>query len=513
MKNTADSKSKPARLTQSSGVVRDVLANLLGRAWVTMLSVVLVPVFISYLGVEAYGLVGFFITLQSVLVVLDFGFSTTLNRALARTRKHGISPEIFSLSYALDKLFLTVSVLIALMVWIGATWLSNNWIKQEYLDPSSVSLALRLMGVSIALYLPFMLYSGGLVGLGRQGYMNVIFSTGATLRFGGALLVLEVMPSVEAFFAWQVFAMAVQTVWCRAGFFATLGASGGRSAPVRGVLRKYIGFASGVGLTAGLGVVLTQLDKLILSRLLHLEQYGEYMLAWTLASLLFLASSPVVTTFFPRLSARLQRSDDEIKALYHSGAQVLALAVMPVAAILIVFSDNLLLLWLGDNQLASGLGGLVGTLAVGTLLNTLAQMPHALQLAYGLPQFGLYANMVLVIVAVPGYYFAALKLGTEGAAWVWVVLNLAYVIIGVPLMHHWILRGEFLFWFVRGVLLPLAVTLAVSLGCRQIITAFPGHVLSVPLLLLVCYLLVFLVALSVLPGAREYFLGLKFFRR
>jgi O-antigen/teichoic acid export membrane protein len=509
MKSSIPAKSAPIENHRSSGVVRDVTANLVGRAWATLLSVILVPVFIRYLGVEAYGLVGFFVTLQSILVVLDFGFSTTLNHAVARQRKQGLSAEVLSLADILDKLFIVLAMLIALVVSIGATWLSNHWVRLDELDSESVSIALRLMGVAIALYLPFMLYAGGLVGLGRQTYMNVILSTGATLRFGGALLVLEVMPSVEAFFAWQAFATAVQTLWCRASFFRTLRAGKVRSAPARGVLRRYIRFATGVGLTAGLGVVLTQLDKLILSRLLSLEEYGYYMLAWTLASLLFLASSPVVTTFFPRLSARVHQSDAELRTLYHSGMQLLVVAVMPVASILLVFSDQLLFIWLSDQQLASNLQGLVSALAMGTLLNTLVQMPHALQLAYGLPQFGMYANMVLVVVVAPAYYLATIQYGTEGAAWVWVTLNAAYAVIGVPLMHRWVLRGELLHWLVRDLLIPATAVFTISLGSRHLMNAAPETALVKLALIGVCYLAAFAAALSVLPGARAYLWRLR----
>ena len=47
---------------------------------------VFVPVYISYLGIEAYGLIGLFATLQAWLSLLDLGLSPTLNREMARLR-------------------------------------------------------------------------------------------------------------------------------------------------------------------------------------------------------------------------------------------------------------------------------------------------------------------------------------------------------------------------------------------------------------------------------------------
>jgi len=41
-----------------------------------------VLLYIKFLGIKAYGLVGFFATLQRLFIILDMGLSTTLNREL-----------------------------------------------------------------------------------------------------------------------------------------------------------------------------------------------------------------------------------------------------------------------------------------------------------------------------------------------------------------------------------------------------------------------------------------------
>ncbi len=49
-----------------------------------MMSLAFVPVYIKLLGIEAYGLIGFFLTLVAILSLLDLGLGTTLNRRLAQ---------------------------------------------------------------------------------------------------------------------------------------------------------------------------------------------------------------------------------------------------------------------------------------------------------------------------------------------------------------------------------------------------------------------------------------------
>jgi len=47
------------------------------------MGVAFVPLYIKYLGVEAYGLIGIFAILQSMLALLDMGMKPTLSRELS----------------------------------------------------------------------------------------------------------------------------------------------------------------------------------------------------------------------------------------------------------------------------------------------------------------------------------------------------------------------------------------------------------------------------------------------
>ena len=59
-------------------------ANFVGKGWSALMGIVFIPLLIEFMGVESYGLVGIFTTLQAVLVLMDMGLTTTLNREIAR---------------------------------------------------------------------------------------------------------------------------------------------------------------------------------------------------------------------------------------------------------------------------------------------------------------------------------------------------------------------------------------------------------------------------------------------
>ncbi len=63
---------------------KNILANLVGSASTAFLSFAFVPFYIHFMGIESFGLVGFFITMQAVFLLLDMGLSATVSRELAR---------------------------------------------------------------------------------------------------------------------------------------------------------------------------------------------------------------------------------------------------------------------------------------------------------------------------------------------------------------------------------------------------------------------------------------------
>lgn len=62
---------------------KNISANILSNAWSVLLALLLTPAYVSFLGVESYGLIGFHLSLIAVLGILDTGISATAVREIA----------------------------------------------------------------------------------------------------------------------------------------------------------------------------------------------------------------------------------------------------------------------------------------------------------------------------------------------------------------------------------------------------------------------------------------------
>src|SRR5690606_13134142 len=114
------------------------------------------------------------------------------------------------------------------------------------------------------------------IGLNKQVLFNGLNATLATVRHLGALLVLMfVSNTVTAFFLWQVCVSLLGLVVLALSVHSSLPSV---SEPVRFSKASLQGtwrFAAGMLGISLLSLLLTQVDKVLLSRLLRLEDFGR----------------------------------------------------------------------------------------------------------------------------------------------------------------------------------------------------------------------------------------------
>jgi O-antigen/teichoic acid export membrane protein len=187
--------------------------------------------------------------------------------------------------------------------------------------------------------------------------------------------------------------------------------------------------------------------------------FGYYTLAGTVAATLNHLTLPVTQAYYPRFTELVtQGNTSELIKTYHQSAQLISILIIPATLILVFFGKNLLLLWTGDALLVENVAPLLALLALGMMLNGFMHIPYMLTLAYGWTKFSVYLNITAVILLVPSMIWATLSYGAIGAAWIWVILNASYVLIGIHFMYRRLLITEKWRWYGNDIILPLLTT-------------------------------------------------------
>lgn len=443
--------------TQNSPMLRsNIIANFLGKVWPSLLGLILVPVYLRYLGIEAYGLIGFFVSLQVLISFLDLGLSTTTNREVARGLKTRENQEwTRDLIRTLEVIYGLIALVIAIGFFLAADWLATRWVNVEQLSISTVKFAAIIFGISLALRWPVALYSGVLQGSEKQVLYNCLYVGISTLRgVGAALVVAFVSRTIVAYLVWQLATAVFELFVMGLAAWKTLRLDSLPSPRVDfSSLKDVWWYSASVGANSLMAALIKQLDRLLLSKLLLLQQVGYYTTANTVYSAVGLFTFPIASAAFPRFSALIaEKNDKELAATYHKTSQYVSFIVAPISAVLMFFSYDILLLWARSEDVAIHAAPTLSVLAVAALFNSMMQMPFMLQLAAGITWISLWNNAINLIVLAPLMYFLISRYGVSGAGITWALFNILYYLIVPHIMHRYILPKEKLSWFLRDTL-------------------------------------------------------------
>ena len=473
------------------------------------MGLILIPLYIKFMGIESYGLIGVFVTLQVLFGLFDAGLGSTLNREMARrSALPHQEQEMRNLVRTLETIYWSISVVVGITVVSLSPIIAHHWIQSGQLPPQTVEQALFIMGFIMVFLMPIGFYSGGLLGLQKQVLLNVINVCMNTLRDVGAVLILWlVSPTIQAFFVWQFVITATNAFLLAFFLWRRLPLVEKKAVFQKQLLQGIWRFSAGMSGIAILGTILTQLDKVVVSKILSLEMFGYYMLASVVAMSLVRLFTPVFLSIYPRLTQLVSMNDQNgIIELYHKSCQLISVLILPVAIVIAFFSYEVIFLWTQNQATAENTHLVLSILICGTALNGLMHPPYALQLAFGWTQLSFFKNIIAVILLVPLTIYTTTHYGAAGAASIWLLLNIGMFFFEIPIMHRRLLRKEMWRWYWHDVSVPLAACAFVA-GMGRIFTReTTSHLLMLQHLTIISVLTLGITAIAT-PVTRTWILG------
>jgi O-antigen/teichoic acid export membrane protein len=454
-----------------SSLKRNILASYASQVYVTLVGILILPLYLKYMGAEAYGLVGFFTMLQAWFNLLDMGLTPTVGRETARFRAGAAD----ALSYrrllrALQIIFFVIAVLGGGALFVFSGHIANGWLRVQTLPLVQVHLALQLMAFGVALRWMSGLYRGCISGSERLVWLGGFSAFVATLRFVGVLPILVwVGNSPAVFFTYQLLVAVVelaglvfkayslippvpfgqQVGWSLASLFT----------PIKSVLK----FSLTIAFTSSVWLMVTHADKLVLSKLLPLADYGYFTLAVLVASGVMMISGPISGVLLPRM-ARLhaEGNDAGLISLYRSATQMVAVVAIPACLTLFFFAEQVLWVWTGDAIATARAAPVLQLYALGNGVLALSAFPYYLQYAKGDLKLHMIGNLLFLVLLLPALVWATSQHGVIGAGYAWLAANVAYFLFWVPRVHSRFVEGLHSQWLLRdvGLIFLLAVSAA-----------------------------------------------------
>ena len=316
-----------------------------------------------------------------------------------------------------------------------ASFIAKNWLNLGDLPIALGQQAVYGAAALFAVQFPGSVYRSLLVGAQAHVKLNGVLLSGAFLRHIGAIAVVTIWPTLMAYLIWHI-AIAFLETLVRAklawGILSTKRSSIGWQIDELRPTWTIIASMSGA---AFFGVLTVQMDKIILSRMVSIEQFGYYVIASTVATGLLQLIYPLLQASLPRaIHLRNQPAN-----LYKLNIKLFK-AIVFIAGLVIIgyvfIGKFVLITWLKNAQVAEVVYHLLAALLIGTLLNAFYNIGYINWIAHEKVRiiFQVYVlSFVMTAILVPIF---VVQFGTIGAAFGWIIINL----IGFICSLGWIKR-------------------------------------------------------------------------
>ncbi len=406
------------RSGESRTLARNVVLNLAGQGAPLIAALVAIPLLVPALGTERFGVLILAWLVIGYLSLFDLGLGRALTKLVAERLAAGaredIAPLVSTALLVMAALGCVAGLLLALLTpWLVADVLN---VGRELRGETVVAFYLLAGAV------PFVVVAAGLRGVleafQRFGLVNAVRIPMGFLMFLGPVLVLPFSAGLPAVVAVLV---VVRVLTFAAHLLLCLPLVPGLrvAGTVRvSLLRELLDLGTWITVSNVVGPLMVYLDRFLIGALVSVTAVAYYATPYEVVTKLWLIPGALASVLFPAFAANFARDPARARLLYSAGVRLVFLAVFPCALMFVTFAGEGLDLWLGSEFAENGAVALQW-LAVGVLLNSVAQIPFALLQSAGRADLTAKLHLAELPLYLAGVWWLIEWHGIAGAAFAW----------------------------------------------------------------------------------------------
>lgn len=414
----------PSAAVDASMLIRNTAANLSGQLLYPLLALVLVPFYVRHLGIEGYGLIGLLALSVSLLGVFSRGLGTALQREFGRRNGTPAADTLRTLLRSVEVLYWALAATIAAGLGLLSLTIGPEWIHTQTFSRDTVRMCLLLLAVRVALAFPHSVYQSAFLGLQRQVLGNALNAGVALTSAAGGIAAVLLFHSVVGFYVSECLNAAIHLVILRTVAFRIVPGKPPRFDPAE--VRALLGISMALMWTNGIGLLITNLDRLAVTAVLPVASLGVYTVAVMGARLVSLLYNPYLQAVYPQTcQVALHGSvEDQTRDLLRSAA-VLAVVAAACGLPLSLFSAEILTLWVRDADMVRAGAPAMAIYVIGSLAVAFAAVFYQWQTATGRTGFAVRFNTIALVWFPILLWVMVSRAGLRGAALTWGVYGVA----------------------------------------------------------------------------------------
>ena len=418
------------RLLESQ-LFRNIVSNYVSVVWMGMLSLGFIPIYLRVLGPDQWGVVAVCMAVQGFLGLLDAGLGQIMPRDIALAQ--GNPSKTIHVFQLFNRSYLVLGLLGLLSAQLLVPVILSSWLHVTPDLQSDASLVLRLVVVQFFFQFVNSAHSGYWNGIQAQGRANFRQCLFGTLKHLMALtLVMVWVPKAYAYALPFALVSAVEW-WFNRRTVAKEFACSVSTAPT---WKEYKALAHNAGVLAvGVfaGMLVSQLDRIVLSGTLDASAYGAYVIVANLGLAFMQLQSPLVRAFFPRI-VLASNNHTSFKERVLS-LTIFALCVFP-CLLVATATPWILQTWLSNPHVAQVGVTPLRLILIAVAINSVYQLVYQPMLALGANRVVVKINFAVLALISCFLYFDAPIHGPVAGGYAWVLSTSLQLLLG----GYWMIR-------------------------------------------------------------------------
>lgn len=416
-------------------LARNVLWNFLGLAAPLVVAVVSIPVLLSGMGAERFGLLAIIWAGVGYFSLFDLGLGRALTKMVSARlgcgEVQGLGPLVWTAMFLLGVL----GMLGSLFLMMSSSYLVTGLLQVPYELYDEGVAALRILAIG----LPIVTMNAGVVGLleahQRFRIVAAIRIPMGVLTFAGPLVTLQFTPSLA--YATIVLVLG-RVVGFMAYYLAAVRVRNELRSPHRiqlVQLRSLLTFGGWITVSNIVGPLMTYLDRFFIGALLGMTAVAYYVTPYEVLSRLQIISKAVMGVAFPAMSAAHPSGTDRLNDIYSTSSSLVYWLMLPLTVSAFLLAPEVLDMWLGSGfREASTV--VVYWLAAGWLINTIARPVFTVLQSAGRPDLVAKAHVLELMPYLGLLWWLTNNFGIVGAAAAWSIRAAADAVILITIAGH-----------------------------------------------------------------------------
>lgn len=415
----------------SSQLFQNIFSNYVAVVWMGLLSLGLIPVYLRALGPEQWGIVAICIAIQGFMGLLDAGLGQIMPREMALASSSKVrAAEVFAL---FTRSYMTLGLIGFVVGQLSVPYLIAHWFNNGHGLVDGTEWVLRLVVAQFFFQFSNNAHYGFWNGLQKQKEANLRLCLFGSVKHMGALIMVSLWsPSALSYLL--PFTMVAGLEWAINRHSIRRGL--GDTCTVSLVWNDFRELAHSAGLLAVgvfVGMLVSQMDRIVLSRTLDAATYGSYVIVANLGLAFMQLQYPLMRAFFPRVV--LANAEGVAMKTRLLASLVIVLCAAP-CVLVAVAAPWVLETWLSNPKMAAAGATPLRLILFAVAINAIYHLIYQRIVAKGESKVVVWINVVVLVIVAPVLYVAAPTYGPVAGGGGWFISSLLQLVLG----GYWLLR-------------------------------------------------------------------------